>query len=59
MENSYLNLPVDDDDSLLQLHGLLAGPAGWACWLGDFCEPSHRHVTTAKTKSIYLTNLTC
>ena len=25
MENSYLNLPVDDEDSLLQLQGLLAG----------------------------------
>jgi hypothetical protein len=25
MENSYLNLPVDDGDSLLQLQGLLAG----------------------------------
>jgi hypothetical protein len=24
MENSYLNLPVDDDDSLLQLQGALS-----------------------------------
>ena len=30
MENSFLNLPIDDEDSLLQLQGLLAGPAGWA-----------------------------
>jgi hypothetical protein len=25
MENSYLNLPVDDEDSLLQLQALLGG----------------------------------
>ena len=50
MENSYLNLPIDDE----------VNPDGYfAAVTGCLCQLPHRNGTTTRAEGVYATNLTC